>query len=181
MQIDVTEVDGLQVTPPKDGFGKVSSVKEGSSQESLSEIGSLQRRLAQVGADEGGTDEMGMVEIEMFELGFAEISNHIGMTMSPAILGLSSIAQECEVKWVGHRNTLLWVRWACVAYALARSLTRNHFAGQDMQHALAEVFHKTITSWLDEEHSHHKHITVSQLCLVLKGSWHFYCSESPLA
>jgi hypothetical protein len=92
-QIDLTEVDCLQITPPKDGFGKVSPLKEGSSQESLSEIGFLERRMAQIGSYEVGADEMGMVEVEMFELGFAEISNHFCMTAYPAVPGLSSLAQ----------------------------------------------------------------------------------------
>ena len=173
-QVDFTEVDFSEVTPPKDGFGKVSSLepcspKEGLSeigfseinshqtrftevgpseiglsevglgeervtQDSPTEIGSLERSLAQVGSYEVGTDEMGIVEVEVFEIGFAKIGNHVWMGVYPGVPGLSSLAQQFKVEW-GCRP-FVWVRWACVAYALAKLLTRNHCAGKDMQHAL---------------------------------------------
>ena len=126
-QVDFTEVDFSEVTPPKDGFGKVSSLEPCSSKEGLSEIGlsevglgeervtqdspteigSLERHLAQVGSYEVGTDEMGIVEVEVFEIGFAKIGNHIWMDVYPGVPGLSSLAQQFKVEWGCYLNTLL--------------------------------------------------------------------------
>ena len=61
-QVDFTEVDFSEVTPPKDGFGKVSSLEPCSSKEGLSEINSHQTRFTEVGPSEIGLSEVGLGE-----------------------------------------------------------------------------------------------------------------------
>ena len=129
-QVDFTEVDFSEVTPPKDGFGKVSSLEPCSSHVPLKKASlrsaSLRTPIKHASLRSAPLRLASLKSATMYGWEFIQL-------FQVSVPSLSSS------RWNGVAIGIpsFWVRWACVAYALARLLTRNHCAGKDMQHALA--------------------------------------------